>query len=463
MACSNDTEQGEEDTRESEIGPSRSRSPSTTDFIMLPVINQSSGLCCAPASLMAMCKSSAYCLYPRACRFTRIIVLPTHAKVPILVLSGCLRIAISAGIRHICIREVQYLCAANGCNNANHLGNFDTVYRSFQAGVLVIFDKNGVAELYQDYGALSLGSAQGRAKVWSTRIIACRNLAPPYASGGMDKYLRHWPKVTQYIHAHMVTRAEFGRRRLATRPHDREGGLSGAEFFFWTGNAVTAGMLGRCLCVVDFFWRLREKGTAPRDLKASGKGFHGNPRHRPVSCSSSGWRPWYSESHAHEAQLLLISGWRGEARRGEGIHSHATLIMSAAQSLQHILCTRHSCPHHRVIPAARDWPESPSPPSGAEGTQPSISTKDTTGELRGEQRRTRARALGGAEATEDPPYGARSSLGSGPRTLQVGGLWVKLIPRWTYTPSQHAHQVGHYTLLASRRKIESGRDAIAMR
>lgn len=66
MACSNTTEQGEDDTRESEIGPSLSRALSITGFIMLPVINQSSGLCCAPASLMAMCKSSAYCLYPYA-------------------------------------------------------------------------------------------------------------------------------------------------------------------------------------------------------------------------------------------------------------------------------------------------------------------------------------------------------------------------------------------------------------
>ncbi|KAH8123105.1 hypothetical protein LI328DRAFT_169764 [Trichoderma asperelloides] len=139
---------------------------------------------------------------------------------------------------------------------------------------------------------------------------------------------------TVHTHTH-GDRAEFGRRRLATRPHDREGGLSGAEFFFWTGIAVTAGMLGRCL-----------RGTARRDLKVSGKGFHSNPRHRPVSCSSSWWRRWYSESHAHES----------------------------LQQQHHILCTRHSCPHHRVILAARDWPdwpEPPSPPSGAEGTRQS--------------------------------------------------------------------------------------------
>lgn len=104
---------------------------------------------------------------------------------------------------------------------------------------------------------------------------------------------------TVHTHTH-GDRAEFGRRRLATRPHDREGGLSGAEFFFWTGIAVTAGMLGRCLCVVDFFGDCERRGTARRDLKVSGKGFHSNPRHRPVSCSSSWWRRWYSESHAHE-------------------------------------------------------------------------------------------------------------------------------------------------------------------
>lgn len=69
----------------------------------------------------------------------------------------------------------------------------------------------------------SNGTSNGRAKVWSTRIIACRNLARPYASSGMDKYLRHWPKVTQYMQvqaSRMVTGKSCNRVRTAAAGHE---------------------------------------------------------------------------------------------------------------------------------------------------------------------------------------------------------------------------------------------------
>ncbi|KAL7922248.1 hypothetical protein ACQKWADRAFT_83471 [Trichoderma austrokoningii] len=71
-------------------------------------------------------------------------------------------------------------------------------------------------------------------------------------------------EVTQYLYLPWRPATEFGRRRLATRP-DREGGLSGAEFFF--GRTVMNVIFSN---VLDVHTR-NQHGVA----KASG-------RHRPV-------------------------------------------------------------------------------------------------------------------------------------------------------------------------------------
>lgn len=137
----------------------------------------------------------------------------------------------------------------------------------------------------------------------------------------MDKYLRHWPEVTQYMHFYWRPVTEFGRRRLATRPQRSRGWPERRRVLFLDGASTVSGCdragmpSSRCLV----FFGDCEKNTDDAARRETQSVWQG------MIPDTAGWWWWYSESHAYEqvlflqVQLLLIS-WmerRGETRRGE--------------------------------------------------------------------------------------------------------------------------------------------------